>query len=242
MWSRLLKEVQPVKGEQLVPLRVLPAPEPASDKDEAAVKMSAAEEAAALLARSRKEAERIKQEALKARQQAIEEGRAAGEARGYQEGLERGRQEAEALRQEATALREEARQVLEQAQHVYRETIAAAETDIMELALTVARKIIGQEVSQRPEVIVEITRQAILQVTGGQTYVIYAGPEEADVLRQRQEELLAEAAPGARLQVIADPGLKGGGCRVETENGFIDASIDTQLEAVKKILRDGTSQ
>jgi len=229
--------------EREVPLRTLcslPTSFSGPDNSLAGMEIKEVEgKAAAILEQSRKEAAAIKEEAIQARQQAIKEGQAEGEVRGYREGLARAEKEAAILRQEAAAIREEARQVLKQAQRTYRETITAAEAEIIELVLAVARKVISQEIEQRPEVVKEITRQAILQVTAGQAYTIYAGPEAAEILHQRRAELLAEAAPGARLQVIVDPGLKAGGCRVETENGFIDASIDTQLEEVKKILRAG---
>ncbi|MBC7325111.1 MAG: hypothetical protein H5T99_07340, partial [Moorella sp. (in: Bacteria)] len=129
-------------------------------------------------------------------------------------------------------------QVLKNARRVYQETISAAEGDIIELALAIAAKIIVKEVELRPDLVLEIARQAIRQVAEGQNYIIYASPEVAEVIRQHRAELLAEAVPGARLQVVEDPGFQACGCRVETENGFVDAGVDSQLEELKKILRE----
>ncbi|CEP68898.1 Flagellar assembly protein FliH/Type III secretion system HrpE [Moorella glycerini] len=252
MLSRILKKAGAGWGERVIPLRPVQVaaaieytgeeagkPE-ARDEMEAnpAREVTAArEEAAALLEQARREAAAIKEAAVEERQEVLEEARAAGEARGYQEGLARAEGEAERIRREAEAAREEARQVLAEAQKAYQETISAAEGEIIELALAIASKIIGQEIELRPDLVLEIARQAIRQVAEGQNYIIYASPEAAETIRQRRAELLAEAAPGARLQVIADPGFKAGGCRVETENGFVDASVDSQLEELKKIFR-----
>ncbi len=249
MWSRVLKEVRPAREERVIPprpLRLVPvggACVPGEDGDvnpaaRAAV-AAAREEAAAIIAAARQEAEAIKKAALEEQERVLAEGRAAGEEQGYREGLARAEKEGEAIRREAAAIREEARRVLEEARQAYQETITAAEGEILDLALTIATRVIGQEVELRPEVALDMARQAIRQVAGGQHYIIYASPEAAAIIRQHREELLAEAAPEARLQVVADPGFKNGGCRVETENGFIDASVDTQLEEVKKILRGG---
>ncbi|WP_258359725.1 FliH/SctL family protein [Moorella sulfitireducens] len=252
LWSRVLKEAGPGRGERIIPLRPLqavPAKRPGEGQDTgnpgdgAAAKAGAMEEAAAreraaaILEQARREADAIKDAAFEERQKVLEEGRAAGEARGYREGLAQAEEEALRIRREAEAAREEARQVLQEARRVYQETISAAEGDIIELALAIAGKIIGREIELRPDLVVEMARQAIRQVAEGQNYIIYASPEAAGAIRQRRAELLAEAAPGARLQVIADPAFKGGGCRVETENGFIDAAIDTQMEELKKIFR-----
>ncbi|WP_406678105.1 FliH/SctL family protein [Neomoorella carbonis] len=252
LWSRVLKEAGPGWGERVIPLRPLQVAsaadhsgdqEPGSPDDGAAAEAAAREvtaareKAAAILEQARREAAAIKEAALAERQKALEEGRAAGEARGYQEGLSRAEEEAVRIRREAEAAREEARQVLAEAQRTYREMLSAAEGDIIELALAIAGKIIGQEIELRPELVVEMARQAVRQVAEGQNYIIYTSPEAADIIRRRRAELLAEAAPGARLQVIADPAFKAGGCRVETENGFIDAGVDSQLEELKKIFR-----
>lgn len=263
MWCRVLKETRPVAVERVVPLRVLrlvPPPEAAAPGDQAdaanpaAAKAEAAtaearaqvaaarEEAAAILARARQEAEEIKARALAEREQALAAGRAAGQEQGYQEGLARAEEEAAAIRREADNLREEARQVLAEAQRSYQETIAAAEGATIDLALTIAARVVGRAVELRPDLVLEIARPAIRQVAEGQHYLIYAAPAAAAVIREHRQELLAEAAPGARLQVLADPGFKAGGCRIETENGFVDASVDTQLEEVKKILRGGDRQ
>jgi flagellar assembly protein FliH len=250
--SRILKKAGTDGGEREIPLRTLQvdsatdltgeqetgSPEDRTVVEAAAQEVTAArEKAAAILEQARREAAAIREAALEERQKALEEGRAAGEAKGYQEGLSRAEEEALSIRREAEAAREEARQVLAEAQRAYQETISAAEGDIIELALAIASKIIGQEIELRPDLVVEMARQAIRQVAEGQNYIIYASPEAAGTIRQRRAELLAEAAPGARLQVIADPSFKAGGCRVETENGFIDAGVDSQLEELKKIFR-----
>lgn len=253
LWCRVLKETKPARGERVIPLRVLQlvppeaaAPgdedadqvDPATAAAEARAQVAAArEKAAAILAQARQEAEAVKARALREREQALVEGRAAGQEQGYQEGLARAEEEAAAIRREADNLREEARQVLAEAQRNYQETIADAEGAIIDLALAIAARVIGREVELRPDLVLEIARPAIRQVAEGQHYIIYAAPAAATVIREHRQELLAEAAPGARLQVVADLGFEAGGCRIETENGFIDASVDTQLEELKKIFK-----
>ena len=40
----------------------------------------------------------------------------------------------------------------------------------------------------------------------------------------------------AKINIIADPSIEDGGCIFQTNNGIVDASIDTQLEIIKKAL------
>ncbi len=235
LWSRVLKETGPELAERKIPLRRLQvaAASPVEKKP------TAAEEAAALLERSRRQAAAIKEEAMAAREQAIKAGRAEGEAQGYQQGLARAEKEGARISRKAEKLREEARQVLREAQAVYKKTLEEAEEKIIELVMAIAAKVIGHKLEQEPQLAVDLTRKAILRVTAGQVYTIYASRETAEILQQRRQELLAETESGARLQIIVDPALGKGGCRVETENGFIDAAVDTQLAAVRKILQGG---
>ena len=39
-----------------------------------------------------------------------------------------------------------------------------------------------------------------------------------------------------KVNIIADPSIEEGGCIFQTNNGIVDASIDTQLEIIKKAI------
>ena len=58
-------------------------------------------------------------------------------------------------------------------------------------------------------------------------------PAEAGAVARTARELSA-ALPGARaIEVVGDPGVAAGACRMETELGFADASVDGQLRALR---------
>ena len=40
----------------------------------------------------------------------------------------------------------------------------------------------------------------------------------------------------SKINIISDPSIDEGGCVLQTNNGIVDASIDTQLEIIKKAL------
>ncbi|MCG0278394.1 MAG: hypothetical protein L5656_07660 [Thermanaeromonas sp.] len=222
--------VRPVFLGEPVPEVSCKGPGESSDQEAELVLDGARKEATRLLEEARQEAETLKQ-------QGWEEGYRAGKEEGYRRGLEEAKAEGEALRREGEKIREEARVVLKEAKEAYNETIKRAEEKILELAIEIASEIIGREVELNKEIILDIARRAIERVAEGQAYTIYASPEEAAFLRQHREELLKEAPLNARLQVIADPGVRPGGCRVETENGFVDATVDTQLEEIRRLLK-----
>ncbi|GFN24149.1 FliH/SctL family protein [Thermanaeromonas sp. C210] len=243
-WSRVIKEVAAPGGEYEVPVREMSrwwredgegsgcGEDPRIGERAAALLEDARREADLILQAAREEAEELKARAR-------EEGYRAGWEEGRKAGFRAGAAEAEALREEAEGLRRQAGKVLEEARAAYRDTLRAAEEDILGLALEVAAKIIRRQVELAPEVVLDITRSALQRVAEGQIYTIYAAPADADFLRQRREELLQDMSAGARLQIVADEALQPGGFRVETENGFIDATVESQLEEVRRLLRAG---
>ena len=40
----------------------------------------------------------------------------------------------------------------------------------------------------------------------------------------------------SKINVVSDPSIEEGGCVFQTNNGIVDASIDTQIEIIKKAL------
>lgn len=244
-WSRVIKEVTAAREECPVPVRELASWNGGQTVEAAAEKGEdgAGALAGAILEQARREAEALRRAAQEEvelwKRRAWEEGYNRGLEEGRRAGWEAGAAEARALREEAENYRLESKQLLEEVGKAYRETIAAAQDRLLELALEIAAKIVGRQVELHPETVLDIVRRAVLQVAEGQFYTIYAAPKDAEFLRQHREEILKELAAEVRLQVVADAGLKPGGCRVETENGFVDATVDTQLEEIRRLLKAG---
>lgn len=238
-WSRVIKGASCLKEPRPVPVRPLLLEQLEIPFEIA--KENCKEKAELLLEEARQEAaylrKKAQEEAEALRRQGWEEGYRAGWEEGYRKGIEEAQTEAEAIRREGEKIREEAKLVLKEAREVYKETIEIAEERILELAMEIAEEIVGRQLELSRDIILDIARRAIQRVAEGQFYTIYASPDEVAFLRQYREELLKEVPPNARLQIIADPAVKPGGCRVETENGFVDATVDTQLAEVRRLLK-----
>lgn len=61
-------------------------------------------------------------------------------------------------------------------------------------------------------------------------------PELEEKLRTRVAEILHGKPEISYLEVVGDAALQEGGCRLETEAGIVDASLDTQIAALEKRL------
>lgn len=188
----------------------------------------AREKAAAVMAAAGEEAARLRQEAYdEGFQQGFEDGQARGEA----EGLERARGAVEEAAAEAERIVALARQQADAA-------LAAAERQIVELALAVAGKVLAREVAENPTQILPLVRAALDRVQDEEQVTIRVHPGCYEQVMAARPELQAALSRAAALAVVADATLQEGDCIVETPYGAVDARVDTQLGLVKAALRD----
>jgi flagellar assembly protein FliH len=149
---------------------------------------------------------------------------AKGYAQGERAGLEAGGKRAEAM------LRRVAQTLTDLAS--LRETLMQqTERQMVQLALTIARRIIYREVSLDPELIAAMAHVALKKLGTSSPATIRLNPEDYTVVAHDGERW-----GGAQVHVVPDPAIARGGCLVESEFGRIDASIDRQFEEMTRAL------
>ena len=63
-------------------------------------------------------------------------------------------------------------------------------------------------------------------------------PAQVSLLKSETPNLLNEAGLDAKILVVPDETIMEGGCVVTTNNGVIDATIETQLAVISEALRE----
>jgi flagellar assembly protein FliH len=155
--------------------------------------------------------------------QAYEEGFSEGREAGFRQGLEQGAQEVqqrveylaqliEALNTPFEALDE---QVIEQT---------------AQLALAVAQQLVRRELKADPEQLVGVVREAVsILPVSARNIRVFLHPDDAGLLREALS--LGGAEDDARVwQIVEDPLISRGGCRVSAENSMIDATLEKRLQ------------
>jgi flagellar assembly protein FliH len=149
---------------------------------------------------------------------------AKGYAQGERAGLEAGGKRAEAM------LRRVA-QTLTDLSSLRETLIQQTERQMVQLALTIARRIVLREVSLDPELIAAMAHVALKKLGTASPATIRLNPEDYTVITHDGERW-----GGAQVTVVPDPAIARGGCLVESEFGRIDASIDRQFEEMTRAL------
>lgn len=148
-------------------------------------------------------------------QQAREEGYAAGHAEGSaaaQQQLQRRMAELDALYDAAAR----PLQVLDE----------QTGQELARLAMVVAQRVIAHELQLSPALVVQAVRQAATALPAATRELrVHLHPADLALLRE------SGAAEG-HWQLLADPALSRGDCRLESERSRLDARVETRLAAM----------
>ena len=159
---------------------------------------------------------------------------------GYDEGYAQGRQEALAAgRQELQAQVAILQRLMQSLTTPFTELDETVETELLSLAMLVARQVIHRELAMDPQLVLTIVREAVaLLPVASRSISLQLHPEDARLVR---EHLSAPVEEG-QLQIVEDAAITRGSCIVSTEHVRIDASIEQQVvritEAVLGITAD----
>lgn len=207
--------------------------------DEAAIA-----EAENLLASAKQDAEEIRKQALdeaelirnqilnekkkveEETEYAKEQARKSGYDEGFQQGLKEGKQT-----YDISIL--EAQRIVDMAKKDYVETIERAEPIIVELAIAISEKIIGEALKENKECWGTLLEQVMMEVREQDVIKIYVHPIWYERTLQQKEEIENLLSHGQELYIYPDSKLQETACIVETPFGQIDASIDSQLSEMK---------
>lgn len=147
-------------------------------------------------------------------QQAREEGHAAG----YREGKDQVQTEAERLQMLVKNLDQEL-------QH-FDQQVAQ---DLLTLSLDVARQMLCQALRVRPEFVLTVVQDAIACLPHFNQHAhLVLHPEDATLVRSRLGEQLSHSG----WKILEDTRMARGGCRVETANSQIDATLPSRWQRV----------
>lgn len=240
-----------VANEEVVPGVQPEEPEKPEVTEEEVAKISEADELLAhseeVLRVSEQKAQQIVADAQKqgevilqeSRQQGYDKGLAVGRDEGRREGKEEGLAETKVkLEEKLQQIEMEAKEIIDQAEQTRAQLLAGAEEEVVELVMTIASKVIHSHVEVKRDTVVLLAAKALEWAISAGYYTIFVNPDDVELLREYISELRRSATGGARIHIIADSSISRGGCKVETEHGLVDMTLESQLEQIRKALRD----
>ncbi|GAB6158026.1 FliH/SctL family protein [Desulfotomaculum varum] len=227
---RVIKRAALAQSDQVLPLRQL-SPPPAAEQtpDPARLLAEARQQAAELVARARQEAAALLEQARAEAQSAARQIKEEAKQQGWQEGME-------AARQEADSIRRQARQVLEQARDIRQRTLNNLEQELVDLAVDIAERLVMTQLAVEPQTIMAIARECMELVKNRPLVNMYVNQADLPLVEQERHRLLQGLPGQVELNILTDNAVSPGGCRIETDQGQVDATLETRWQEMLKAL------
>ncbi len=106
-----------------------------------------------------------------------------------------------------------------------------------EAAVEIAARVLGQELSARPEALVALIREAVAAVTPAPRVEIQVHPDDLATV-ERYRDLLAGVLGGAEVRFEASAAVGRGGCFIETPSLTLAAGVPQRLERALALLKE----
>lgn len=115
------------------------------------------------------------------------------------------------------------------------EFLKKVEKQVLNLVCEISEKIIGERIQISDQALLGMVKQALLAVMGNKL-TIYLNQEDLDRLRTQEPKLTACLDAMQTMSLRAAANIAKGGCVIESELGTIDAQLEIQINAIRRVL------
>ncbi len=165
-----------------------------------------------IITRAQKEAEIIKE---------------AAKQEGYNEGVENANQDIAELKSKFTEFF-----------NIKDEVFNKVSDCIFDISVEIAKKIINKSIETDREYIIPMIKGVVEEVNRTENKIILkVMPKDVEIVKDNISSIFSDNFVEATITVIPDNEIKDGGVIVETSNGLVDASIETQLAIIEKAFK-----
>ncbi|MCK5145296.1 hypothetical protein KAR48_00995 [bacterium] len=144
---------------------------------------------------------------------------------GTEMGLEQGRQEIKVVMEQLGELTREL--------EIYRSSLIREVDEIVtQLSLSIVKVLIQRTVTEDPELIKDVVKEALRQVEDRRRIVVKVHPEDWTAIKTFEPEIREAMHSIREIEIKEDAQIRRGGCLIESDSGIVDARIDTQIEEI----------
>ena len=180
----------------------------------------AKKEGAKIVAEAQEEADKYRSEAHK---KGFEEGR--------EEGFNVGKAEVDRLIDRLTI-------VLSTAIRKRNEIIEEAESQVIDLVITIARKVVKSITETQKRVVYDNIVAALQKLKGRAEVTIRVNTEDLMMTTKHKKEFIEMIEGIEQVRILEDNSVDKGGCIITTDFGSIDARISTQLSEIEAKIKE----
>ena len=176
-----------------------------------------------------------KQEAEEMKAKAYQEGLQLGITKGQEEGKK------EALAQ-LVPLNKTLKNLIEGIENTQTAILKKQEKEILHLCIQMAQKIIHTEIQQNSQILLANLREGLQSVGRHKITAIKLNPHDLDLIQNTHQDIPQSILNLKEVDFKADPNLLPGGCLIQTDLGYVDASIENQFQELKKTFAESQGE
>ncbi|NNM82765.1 MAG: flagellar assembly protein FliH [Burkholderiales bacterium] len=145
-------------------------------------------------------------------------GKKQGYEEGYRDGMMQAKEKVDSMHLALTGLNQELQRLDEEISQ-----------EILSLSLAIARQVIRKSLDWKPEILLEVVREAVGKIPPfSQQAHLRLNPEDAALVRQEMGDELEHT----NWKIIEDSRIERGGCKIETSSSEIDATLANRWSRV----------
>ncbi len=191
------------------------------------IRQEAQDEAKRIIDKANHEAEEERKSVDEHRDQILEEARKEGLSQGREEGFESGKAEADRLV-------ELLHTIINTAIAKRTEIIEASETQLVNLVLLIAKKVIKVISENQKNVVINNVIQALRKMKTRGDVAIKVNLADVKLTSEHIKDFMRMVENVRSVTVLEDSTVDPGGCIIETDFGQIDARISSQLQEIEE--------
>ncbi len=179
----------------------------------------AAAEAEKIIQKAREEAAKNEDDAFK-----------KGYDEGREEGFNTGKEEVDRLISRLNI-------ILSSAIKKRNEIIEEAEAQIIDIVITIARKVVKTISESQKRVVYDNITEALKKLKGRAEVTIRVNTEDLQMTTKHKKEFIQMVEGIEQVKILEDNTVEKGGCYISTDFGSIDARISTQLSEIEEQIK-----
>jgi len=106
------------------------------------------------------------------------------------------------------------------------------------MVMAIAEKVIRHSLSsEQNQTILATIEDAIRFAVKSEEFEIRVNPRDLEIIKDKKQEIINEISGLNNITLKADNSIERGGCRLESANCTVDATIGSQLQVIQEALQ-----
>jgi len=204
-----------------------------SQIDADSILSDAKEKASRLLSENSEKCNKALEEANKKKEMIFSESKESGYSQGYEEGKEKAKQD---INVQMKDLIKELQDSIETINSERDKIFLSLKDDVARLIMSYVKKIIKLELKIQPEIILANIEKALNEISSKDSITIILSREDIALVEDHSDDIKNSIRGLKNLRFLREPYISKGGCEIETDYGSIDATIESQLFELEKLV------